>query len=306
MRNLADGIMKRLINTLMVAAVFSTLLFSCKKDDDSSENSNSSSSGGNTSTTPDVTTTARYVQNVILEDYTGLNCGYCPGAHNYLVKAKTAYGDNVIDVEIHPSAYEAPNSIFLYKPSDAILGVFSINGFPAIRLNRTTSVSYGANPTNDLKSVLKTTSGAALSSTLGLSITSTISGSNLNITVKSRFSKATSSVKLVLYVLESGLVGDQHSYFNADSNSPYYGQGQVLKYSHDGVLKVSASDILGDNLPAQEAGSEYTKTYKVVLGSTWNKANLSIAAMLVDSSNKALNALQADAGKAKSFQFTVQ
>lgn len=304
MRNLASGIMKGWLNTFIIIAVFSIFLFSCKKDDDSLENSNSS--GGDNSTTTDVTTTARYVQNAILEDYTGLNCGYCPGAHNYLVKAKTAYGDNVIDVEIHPSAYEAPNSIFLYKPSDAILTVFNINGFPNIRLNRTTTVSYGANPTNDLKSVLKTSSGAALSSTLGLSIASTINGSNLDITIKSRFSKATSNVKLVVYVLESGLTGDQHSYFNADSSSPYYGQGQILKYSHDGVLKASASDILGDNLPAQEAASEYTKTYKVALGSTWNKANLSIVAMLVDSSNKALNALQADAGKVKNFQLTVQ
>lgn len=290
----------------ILIVVLSVLLFSCKKDSESSagsgSGSGSGSGGGNSgSGSNSSTTTARYMQNATVEDYTGLNCGYCPRAHTYLEKAKTTYGDKVVGIEIHGTAYEDQGSTFTYKPADNLGTVMQVTGFPTVHINRTINSST-VDPTSEIGPHI---TGSSVSSTVGLLISSNLSGSNLSITVKSRFSTATTGSKLVVYVLESGVDGNQHSYYNDDSTSPYYRQGAILTYKHDGVLRTSASNILGDGIPSQTAGSEYVRTYAVTLNPSWNTSNLSIAAMVVQSDNTLINAQQANVGQTKDFQILV-
>lgn len=298
----------KIINCKWVLMVLlSVFVLSCKKDSEtpvasSSNGSDSGNGNGSGNGSSKSSATARYTQNATLEDYTGLDCGYCPGAHTYLQKAETAYGAKVIPMEIHGTSYESAGSPFIYAPADNLASTFGVTGFPAIRLNRTISVNYGDDPTSDVKPYVTPSSISTISSTVGLGISSNLSGSVLSITVKSRFSNATSGGKLVVYVLENGVAGNQHSYFDADPKSPFYRQGSILTYKHDGVLRTSATAILGDAIPSQVAAAEYSKTYTVTVPGTWNSSNLSIAAMVVTSANKLINAQQAKVGQVQDFQ----
>jgi len=293
--------MKMISCKWVLIVLLSVFVLSCKKDSDtpvaSSGGSGSGSGSGSTSSA-----TARYTQNATLEDYTGLNCGWCPGAHNYLVKAETAFGAKVIPMEIHGTSYESAGSPFIYAPADNLASTFSVTGFPTIRLNRTIDLDYGGDPTSDIKSYVTAATSSAISSTVGLAINSSLSGAVLSITVKSRFSNATSGSKLVVYVLENGVAGNQSSYFNTVSSSPYYQQGGTLTYLHDGVLRISATTLLGDAIQAQSAAAEYSKTYTVTVPAKWNSSNLSIAAMVVTSANELINAQQAKVGQVQDFQ----
>jgi len=300
--------MKTISLKWVLMILLSVFVLSCKKDSETpvassgSGTGSGSGSGGGSGGGSTSSATARYTQNATLEDYTGLNCGYCPGAHTYLQKAGTAYGAKVIPMEIHGTAYESPGSPFIYAPADNLASTFSVGGFPSIRLNRTIDLGYGGDPTPDIKSYVTAATSSAISSTVGLAINSSLSGAVLSITVKSRFSNATSGSKLVVYVLENGVAGNQSSYFNNNSSSPYYQQGGTLTYLHDGVLRISASALLGDAIQTQAAAAEYSKTYTVAVPAGWNSSNLSIAAMVVTSANKLINAQQAKVGQVQDFQ----
>lgn len=289
----------------MLIVLLSVFVLSCKKDSEiASPSPNPVLQLGEGTTS---TLTARYTKNVTLEDYTGLNCGFCPRARTYLQKAETAYGAKVIGIEVHGTGYEDHGSPFTYSQADDLgtsLGATAA-GYPAVRIDRTITANNGGDPVPEIKPYITSSSSSAVSSTVGLGIASNLSGSVLSITVKSRFSNATSGSKLVVYVLEDGVAGNQHSYFNTDPASPYYNQGDILTYKHDGVLRTSATAVLGDAIVDQATAAEYTKTYSVTVPANWNSSNLSIVAMVVQANNKLLNAQQAKVGEIKQFDILV-
>ena len=103
------------------------------------------------------------------------------------------------------------------------------------------------------------------------------------------FGQTMSGSKLVIFLLENGLVLNQANYY-----PEYYGgQNPVPNFIHNHVLRHSFTNVLGDVIPAGEAVANNTYRtkidYTVPSGDVGNPNNLEIVAMLVASDNSIIN-----------------
>ncbi|MDE5870451.1 MAG: hypothetical protein K2H22_00680 [Muribaculaceae bacterium] len=72
----------------------------------------------------------------LVEEYTGLNCGYCPRGYVMLEQMKESYGDRFVGVSYHSSGWEG-NAMVCIK--DALFPV-QPSGYPAASINRNQTI----------------------------------------------------------------------------------------------------------------------------------------------------------------------
>ena len=97
--------------------------------------------------------------------------------------------------------------------------------------------------------------------------------------------------KLVVYLLEDGILYDQENYYNEDQTSPYFGLGNPIpNFEHNHTLRLSLSAPLGDNIAAAAALEEYSVTYNTTIPADYVTENLTLIAMYVSADNLAYNA----------------
>jgi len=234
---------------------------------------------------------------VLIEDYTGTWCGWCPRVSYGIELVKEATDDAVV-VAIH-SGSTNPSSGG-YDPYNfnvpALENLIGLEGYPTAMLNRVTSWNYPE--PNNVTQVVNLTGGTAPK--LGLAITSTVSGGNINLEVKTKFGKSYTGAKLVVYVLENGLVFNQVNY------TDYFGGADILSnFTHEHVLRASLTNILGNAFSATEAvyNNEVTKTFNVAVpANVSNAANLEFVAFVVGEDNKTINVRSALPGANQSFE----
>lgn len=168
-----------------------------------------------------------------------------------------------------------------------------------------------------MASLITTPSTPAISSTVGLAISSSLNSSKtaLSIVVKCRSAQAISGTKFVVYVLENGVISPLH--INSFSGDATFGNpsgilyplftapNPILNYVNNNVVRASVTNLFGDPIPDQVAAFEYTKTYTVNLTPTWNSNNLSIVFMAVRFDNSLRNAQAAAVGQLQDFQIIV-
>ncbi len=88
-------------------------------------------------------------RNAILEDFTGVRCGYCPDGH---VRAKAAADANpgkFIIMAVHAGSYATPAAgwaNFTTPYGTALVNQSSVAGFPAGTINRVLASDLGATP----------------------------------------------------------------------------------------------------------------------------------------------------------------
>lgn len=291
---------------ILVIVLFSSMfavIYSCKKDDtdtDTPGSNNTSGTGFAVSVTFPAST--RFAQKCTLEDYTTLPCGGCVMAKTHTEAAITAYGSSVVPMEFHTgvSSGGIDGSPLKFADIDILQNTFSVPSFmPQQFLNR--NILYTQNIAQIAP--LITTAASAISSTVGLAISSSLNGTNLYITIKSRFAQAIKDSKLVVYILESGIVTKHANDYNTVQGNPWYNAGApITNYINDHVVRASVSNALGDPIPNQTAIAEYNNLYNLTIPPNWNKSKLSIATMLVTSNNSLLNAQQAEVGHYQDFE----
>ena len=87
---------------------------------------------------------------VILEEYTGIYCGYCPDGHSRAQALKNQYPDDVFLINIHTGGYAIPNPAindpdFRTPFGDAIASQSNLNGYPSGSVNRQYFSSLASN-----------------------------------------------------------------------------------------------------------------------------------------------------------------
>ena len=240
---------------------------------------------------------ASFQKNVLIEDYTGTWCGYCPRV-SYGIELVKAETDKAVVVAIHRQDEYNFNA-------QALESLIGLTGYPTAMLNRT--ISWGYPEPNNIGQVINLTNGA---SDLGLSINPTITDNTMNIQIEVKFGidYSLAELALVVYVLEDDLFSDQDNY------TEYYGGASVLTdFEHDHVLRASLTDLLGDPIPqsSMTADNIFTQTITTNIPSNvTNSDNLSIVAIVVNSSgngtpgssNQAINSRSAYFGDTQTFQ----
>ncbi|MDN3724543.1 Omp28-related outer membrane protein [Aequorivita sp. SDUM287046] len=255
---------------------------------------------GETFTTP-VKTFSVYVpkRNVVIEDYTGTWCGYCLKALVAIDSVK-ALTEHVSIVAIHESSIGPPDPMD-FAQIDDLQAEFDVpDSFPQTQLNRT--VKWNATPPSSLiYDYDVVTSIAGQETDNSVSISSQISGATLSVDAKVIYRNGSEpGDKLVVYLLESGIIADQVNYFNSNPASPYFGMGNpIVDFVHDDALRNSLSGLFGDPIPETAAFQEYKKTYTFTVPSEYNINNLSFVVMVVKADNSAKNSQHAELGENK-------
>lgn len=231
-----------------------------------------------------------FTKRVLIEDYTGTWCGYCPRVSQGLdlVAAQT---DKAVPVAIHRG-----NDPYNFSAAGVLENLIGLQGYPTAMLNRMTDWAYPE--PNNVNQVVALTDGTLPK--VGMAMTATVSGGNVNLTVKAKFGKAMTGTKLVVYVLENGLIYDQVNY------TSYFGGGSTIPgFTHNHVLRATYTNILGDDIPEAESvfDNVYTKTYTVAVPSNIaNAANMEFVAFVVGADKKAINVRKAVSGDDQSFE----
>lgn len=243
-----------------------------------------------------------YTQKVLLEDYTGTWCGYCPRMAT-ITHYLTEFDSRIVPVAIHcpgaptdPWAYEF--ALDMTNPAN-----YNTQGQPKGKYNRIYDLDQmqgvypcPKDPNAYYPQALQFLNQQA---TLGLAINSTLSGTNLNIKVKVGF--ATESVpdaRLVVTLIEEGLTYDQVNYYagggaSCDPEFDYSNMPAVIPgFKQDHVLLKSYTDIYGDVIPANQIsnGTVWTRDFNVSLpANVTNPNNLKIVAFVLGNGDQIKN-----------------
>ena len=228
-----------------------------------------------------------FTQKIVVEDFTGTWCQYCPRVATALKQFGQA-NENLVTVYIHGG------DPFSYQYVTPLRTSFGASGWPFAVLNR-------KNRWNESTSVLNT--ALAAWAPLGLSISSTNNGSTVSGTVKVKFNVNTKKpLKLVVALLENGKVSPQSNAYAQLGTTP-----TISDYVHDHIMRKAATDIFGDPIPAntQTKNNVYEFPFSMTnAGSlegggqyTANLSNCEIVAYVVDASEPTMGTLNVQKAK---------
>ena len=216
------------------------------------------------------------INKVIVEDYTGTWCGYCPPVAHAIYELKEVY-DNIISVGIHNN-----DELTIDQESD-LRSELGISGFPSARLNRTISW-FDPYQISEVNSLLSEENNVAIS------IKSALENIDLEVNLRIVSNVELVNHKLVIYLVESNLIYDQSNYFNYVEDSYFYNLGNPIEnYSHQDVLRKSITNISGNALDLIQPLTDYKFNFNVEISQDFVQENLAIVAMVVDSNNNAIN-----------------
>lgn len=233
---------------------------------------------------------------VVIEDYTGTWCGYCPGVAIAIEDVRKATKD-VSVVAIHKESGGVPDPLD-FSRIEELQEMFGINnGFPKARLNRT--IDW---PRPYI--VSEATALAGTNTEVSIAILSQLTGSNLTVKVNVVYENgSTPGDKLVVYLLENGVVAPQANYFNETPGHEYEGLGNPIPdYIHNDALRNSLSDLFGDPIPNLPAFEQFTKEYSFTVPSHYVGQNLSFVVMVVNAENSAKNSQFSTINEKKDFE----
>ena len=234
-------------------------------------------------------TPTRFNQNVLIEDYTGTWCGYCP---------RISHATDLVNQQTSEAVVVAIHKDDPYNFSAEVLeDLINLQGYPTAMLNRTTEWNY-PEPSN-VNQVIDLTSGPA---NVGLALSPSLDGDIMSIDVKVKFGGefSNSEAKLVLYVLEDGL------FYNQENYTSYYGGLSVISnFEHNHVLRASLSNLMGDLIPEDEYSEDnvYQVNYTMAIPSNISvNENITLVAFVTNEFNAALNVRVANFGETQIFE----
>ena len=246
-------------------------------------------------------------KNIVLEEFTGIHCTYCPDGH---LLAQTLYNNNpgdVVLVNIHVGSYASPNQgepDFRTSFGTAIDGQAQVAGYPAGTINRHQFTMTQGGGTAMSRSDWGTAGNMMLTQTspvnVGIMPTIDIATNTLTVNVEVYYTDSTVVLDnyLNVFVLQNNVAGPQ---IGAQSFNP----GAIIPgpwnptYNHNHMLRHSLTGQWGDILSSPQLGDFYTFTY------TWNLptdingvdldiTNLEIAAFVTESQQEILTGTVVD------------
>lgn len=195
-------------------------------------------------------------RNVVLEEFTGVNCGYCPDGHRIANEMMAANPGRVFAINIHVGPYA---SKYKTQWGSAIANQTGLTGYPAGTINR---IEY--NGTMALNRSEWKSKGAAVmaqASCVNLASRAIIdtAARTMTVQVKGYYTdnSATATNMLNVAVLQNDVVGPQSGGSNFNS-AQVDANGQ---YHHMHMLRHLITDQWGDEITSTTQGSEFAKSY---------------------------------------------
>ena len=194
-------------------------------------------------------------RNVLIEEFTGRNCGYCPDGHRIANQIMANNPGRVWAVNIHAGSY-SPVTYPNMNTTDgtAITSGFGIGGFPAGHVNRSTTVDLGR---NQWESHTNTQLAQQAEVNVAGFVTLNHATRTAEITVEVYYTanSSQSTNYLTIMMLQDSILGSQ--------SGNYYNPSQMLngQYVHQHVLRDVVTSTWGDEISPTTAGTLITKNY---------------------------------------------
>lgn len=288
---------KNLLKVIALCFFATTAMVSCSSDDSSTQkevevnpnnpdNPNNPNNPGNPTEGNKV-----YKHRVLIEDFTGAWCQWCPRVAYSIEQAEASYHEDIVVAAIHnsqdPNVNSGGHDPFHLAGQNALLTQMDVQGFPSVFINRTKDWKYPEdNNIQDPKSYLQT------GSPIGIKIQSNLTGASGTVNVSLKFSfDYTEQLKYVVYILEDGLV------FRQANATTHYGNNSGTarwenNFVHNSVVRSAGANILGTNIPLDKSknNQEFTSGNLNFTYTSSNANKLKVAVVVLDASGKALNA----------------
>lgn len=213
---------------------------------------------------------------VLIEDFTGQNCVYCPNGTTIIEGLISQYGEeHIIAVGMHsgPLGFKGNSRYVGLKTdiADTYYNAWGITSQPTATINRSVVLSdytkWSAAVAQELQKTAK----------LSLNISNAYDEASrqLTVTVDAYGTDGNTDGKLTVWLLEDGVKAYQkdESGYNYD-------------YTHNHVFRANVTkDAWGDAISVKE-GVSTEKTYTYTLPEGWNADNVSVVAFVNGSDNR--------------------
>ncbi|HNK42064.1 MAG TPA: Omp28-related outer membrane protein, partial [Flavobacteriales bacterium] len=212
---------------------------------------------------------------VLLEDFTGIHCGYCPEGHVIMAALEERFGPRYVGVGVHAGGFAVPQGNepdFRTDEGTAIDAHFTISGYPAGVINR-----HLFDGEDDLGR--GSWEGAVeqvldMPSPVNLGVESSYDAGTQTLTVHTHALYTGDSPSgndyISVLVTESHIIGYQADYTN----------GTHQNYDHLHVLRGYLTDTWGEDVGNHVAGETVDRTYTMAVPPEWNIANCEVVAFI--------------------------
>ena len=211
-------------------------------------------------------------KNVVLEEFTGIHCGYCPQGHAIAQSIYDAHPDDVVLIAIHTGGYASPGAgepDFRTEFGSAIAGQSNIGGYPAGTVNRHLFPGWEQN------------GGTAMGRNHWNAASEQIleEASYLNIACKATIVKETGQCSILVEVYYTGDSPESTNLLNVavlQSNilGPQSGGGAGDNYNHKHMLRHLITGQWGIEINETTQGSFYTTTLTYELPDNYNDVDV--------------------------------
>lgn len=246
--------MKKLFILLSVVFIF---VVSCDKIEPFKD--------GTYRTVPEVEIGGDTLESVILFEFTGWACVFCPNGHDMIHAIEAAYPDRVYSIAIHAGGFAEPGDEgpdFRCQESDDLLSRFDDNDkFPGGAIN---SMNLADVNSPDAWSVDVATAfeESKNNSQAYITINEVITETIVTAHIKVEFiQNLTGDYNLSLYVVENGIVAPQK----------HFSEGLIEEYHHSHALRGSMNNgIIGDLAGTDPfTGTIFEKSFSFIVDSEW-------------------------------------
>ena len=227
----------------------------------------------------------------MLEDFTGIHCGYCPDGHAIMASLAAVHGSNLVNIGIHAGGYAVPGAgepDFRTPDGNAINTYFAISANPMGVVNR--RPSGGVTVLNRGAWEGAVNAALALPSPVNVGVESSYDGTNLTVHVVGLYTANSPAGNDFISVLvkENHIIGPQTDYANGDHTD----------YDHTHVLRDYITDTWGEDVGNHTVGELIERTYVFPVPAAWNVANCEVVAFVSEDHSEVYQAraVAADGG----------
>lgn len=218
---------------------------------------------------------------VVLEEFTGIHCGYCPDGHKRATDLVNSYDPGkVILVNCHSGGYATPNAGEIdlrYGGSTSFDYYTGGGGYPKGMVNRvkpTNIMSGSTMACNRGEWAGEAAKILAESSPVNVAVVATLDTIKRELTteVEAYYTASSASAKnyMTVELLEDGVLGYQSDYGNFNPSNWVTVNGKTL-YKHNHVLRANINVIyFGEAITTTTSGSYFYKKYTTKIPATYN------------------------------------
>lgn len=209
-------------------------------------------------------------KNVLIEEITGIGCGFCPDGHRMCDSLVELYNGKIFNINIHCGGYANYTPNYKTEEGDAIFEVFkSGGGFPAGYVSRQEwNIKSDPYPVGRGYFAYCAKEIMAQRTYMNIAAQSTIEKATrkLTVNVQGYFTDLTTETSLInIALVQNNIKGPQSG---GEEYYPAHYDAATKKYTHNHMLRKMITGTWGEVIPNTGKNSLYSKTFTYTIPST--------------------------------------